>query len=249
MRQVVTKIRPASGFSHFLHLLYVVLLPLLLYVFVRINLAPLAVGLIVLSKWRMFAVRPRHWIANIRVNSVDIIMGISVVIFMTQTSTSLWQLIWAVAYALWLLLIKPGTSTFAVSAQALLAQTAGLMAVYLAWGGASLYILVLATWVICYSAAQHFFTNFDEQYTHFLSDLWGYFGAALAWVLGHWMLYYSIVAQPVLLLSVIGFGLAAMYYLESNDRLSTLLRRQFVFIMIAIIIVVLIFSDWGDKAI
>jgi hypothetical protein len=48
---------------------------------------------------------------------------------------------------------------------------------------------------------------------------------------------------------VLGFGLAAMYYLGERDKLSNLLRRQFVFIMIAIIVVVLVFSDWGDKAI
>ncbi|MCA9337164.1 hypothetical protein KC951_00455 [Candidatus Saccharibacteria bacterium] len=249
MKRAITKIRPASGFSHFLHLLFVVLLPLLIYVFVRINLAPLAVGLVFLSKWRMFAVRPRHWLANLRANSVDIMVGISIIIFMSQTTTTVFQLIWAAVYALWLLLIKPSTTLFGVSIQALIAQVAGLMAVYTAWGGSPLYVLVLATWVTCYVAARHFFTSFDEPYSRFLSDTWGYFGAALAWVLGHWLLYYNIVAQPALLLSVIGFGLAAMYYLENTDRLSSLLRRQFVFIMVAIIVVVLVFSDWGDKAI
>jgi len=31
--------------------------------------------------------------------------------------------------------------------------------------------------------------------------------------------------------------------------LTTLVRRQVVFIMLAIILIVLVFSDWGDKAV
>ena len=67
-------------------------------------------------------------------------------------------------------------------------------------------------------------------------------------MLSHWLLFYGFMAQQALLLGVIGFGLAALYYLEQTDKLSTLIRRQFIFIMIAIVIVVLVFSEWGDKA-
>jgi hypothetical protein len=41
--------------------------------------------------------------------------------------------------------------------------------------------------------------------------------------------------------------MAVIYYLDHHDRLSKGLRRQFVFIMLAIVLVVLTFSDWGDK--
>ncbi len=79
--------------------------------------------------------------------------------------------------------------------------------------------------------------------------MWGYSAAALVWLLGHWLLFYGFLAQPVLLLTVIGLGSASLYYLEETDRLSILLRRQVVFIMLAVIVVVLIFSDWGDKVV
>jgi hypothetical protein len=68
-------------------------------------------------------------------------------------------------------------------------------------------------------------------------------------LLGHWLLYYQFVAQPTLLLSAIGYGLAALYYFDHFQRLSLTLRRQFIFIMIAIVLVVLTFSDWGDKVV
>ncbi len=249
MKRVVTKLRPTSGFSHVLHLVLTILLPILLFVFIRINLTQIAIVIILLSKWRMFAVRPRHWLANLRANAVDLVVGASIIVFMSSTGSQLWQLIWAAVYASWLLLLKPSTSLLGVSVQAFVAQEFGLMAVFATWGDSSLASLILAVWVVCYVTAHHFFTSFDEPYTRFLSDMWAYFGASLAWLLGHWLLFYGIVAQPVLMLSVIGFGLAALYYLDHNDRLSKLLRRQFIFIMIAIIVVMLVLSDWGDKVV
>ncbi len=249
MKQAIKKLRPAGGFSHGLHLLFTILLPILVYVFVRINLVPAAVALILLSKWRVLAVRPRHWMAYIRANAVDITVGISIVIFMSQTGSMVWQLVWAAVYAVWLLLIKPGTSLWSISLQASLAQLFGLMALYLTWGGSATAVLVLGTWTVAYVAARHFFSAFDEPYTRFLSDTWAFFAASLAWILSHWLLFYGEVSQPTLLLTILGYGLGAMYYLQQNDKLSRLARRQFIFIMIAVVVVVLVFSDWGNKVV
>ncbi|MEK7603101.1 MAG: hypothetical protein AAB459_02575, partial [Patescibacteria group bacterium] len=98
--------------------------------------------------------------------------------------------------------------------------------------------------------ARHFLTSFDEEHASLFAHTWGYFAAALTWVLSHWLLFYGgFLAQPALLLSVIGFSLAALYYLDETDRLSSGLRRQFVFVMVAIVMVVMVFSDWGDKVV
>jgi hypothetical protein len=40
-----------------------------------------------------------------------------------------------------------------------------------------------------------------------------------------------------------------MYYLDEKDRLTSLVKRQIMFIMFAVVVVVLVFSDWGDKTI
>lgn len=240
---------PAKGFAHLVHLILTVMLPTLVFIFVRIHFVQIALTLVILSKWRMFAIRPRHWPANIRANAVDIIVGISAVLFMIHSGSQAFQLVWAVAYGIWLLYLKPGSGTFMVSLQAVLAQLVGLMALFLHFNDAPTAVLVILAWTICYSSARHFFTNFDEPLTGMFSYMWGYFGASLVWLLSHWLLFYGVLAQPTLLLSVLGFGLAALYYLEQTDRLSILIRRQFVFVMIAIIIIVLAFSDWGDKAV
>lgn len=247
MRRLAAKIKPASGFSYFFHILLTTLLPAVVFVFIRLGFTELAVALILLSKWRMFAVKPRHWPANIRANAVDMIVGLSLVIFMIHSGSQMMQLVWAVLYGLWLVVLKPMSKNLGVSAQAFVALGVGLTALFLNFGSAPLYALVVATWLICYSVARHFFTSYDEPLTRFLSNIWAFFGASLVWILGHWLLFYGVIAQPTLIISVIGFSLAGVYYLEQSDRLSILLRRQLVFVMIAIIIIVLAFSDWGDK--
>lgn len=237
-------LKPKSGFPHILHLVLTALLPALIFVLVRMQLVPLAAFAILLSKWRMLAVRPRHWLANIRANAVDIMFGLSVVIFMSHTNSPGWQLAWAVVYGLWLVLLKPGNSVLKVTLQACVVQFFALSALFLQWESAPIIGLVIAAWLVSYLIARHFFSSFDEPHASLYSNTWGYFSAALVWLLSHWLLFYGVIAQPTLLLTVIGYGLATLYYFDQTDRLNVATRRQFVFIMTAVIMVVLVFSDW-----
>jgi hypothetical protein len=241
MANALARIKPRSGFANLVHIILVALLPALIFIMVRIDLEEFALALILLSKWRMLAVRPRHWPANVRANAIDLIVGISTLIFMTHSPSMALQLLWVLSYAGWLLFLKPRSDLLSVSLQAVVGQFVGLVAIFLSWSDASLFVLVVTTWLVCYSAARHFFVSFEEPYTSLFSHAWGYFAAALIWVLGHWLLFYGVIAQPTLLLTVIGYGLATLYYLDQKDRLSLLMRRQFLFIMVAIVTVVLIF--------
>jgi hypothetical protein len=247
MRPLIAKIKPVRGTSAFLHYVLVCVFPVLVFLLVRRDFVPLAALLIILSKWRMFAVRPRFWLANIRANAIDIIFGIAIMTYMTQTGSLFWQIIWVVVYELWLVVLKPRSGLLSTSAQALVGFFAGLMALYLALGAASAYQLVLATGLLCYLAARHFFDSFDEPYARLLAYTWGYFGAALAWLLSHWLLFYGPVSQVTVLLVSIGVGLAALYYFDHFDRLTPTLRRQCLFVMSAVIILVLALSNWGNK--
>jgi hypothetical protein len=247
MKVIPGKIKPTKGYAHVFHIFLSALMPALVFVFVRLRFPQGAVAVVLITKWRMFAVRPRFWPAIVRANAVDIIVGLSTVVFMTHSHAASLQLVWAGLYMIWQIWIKPGRSTLSVAMQALIGQVYGLMALFIGWPTAPLVVLVIGTWGVCYLAARHFLTSFDEPYVVLYSHTWGYFAAALAWLSVHWLLFYSVIAQPTLLLTVIGFGLGSLYYLQETDRLSVLLRRQIVFIMIAVIVVVLVFSDWGDK--
>lgn len=249
MKKVLQSLKPKRGVAHVLHIGFNVVLPVLIYVFIRIDIVPLALALVIMSKWRMFAVKPRHWPANIRANGVDLLVGVAIVIFMANSGTQLWQVIWAGVYALWLLFIKPRSDVISVSIQALIGQFAGLSALLLAFGDASLAWLVLGVWAIAYVAARHFLTSFDEPLSRMFAHIWAFYAAALAWILGHWLLFYGSIAQLTLLLTITGFGLATLYYLDETDKLSAFYRRQILFIVITVISIVILLADWQDKTI
>lgn len=241
------KVKPAKGYAHVFHVLLSAAFPVLLYALVRTGFAQVAISVVLISKWRMFAVRPRFWPAIIRANAVDILVTVSTVIFMNQTQSTWLQIFWMTLLVGWQIIIKPSRSTFGVSAQALIGQTYALVALYIAWPAAPLLLLVPSVWAVCYLSARHFLTSFDESHAPLYAHVWGYFAGSLAWVTAHWLLYYNVIAQPALILTVLAFGFGGLYYLQENDKLSDYLRRQIILIMIAIVVVIFVFSDWGSK--
>lgn len=244
MRSLPARIKPTKGFSHLFYVGLNALLPILAYILVRIDFVGLAILLVVLSKWRIFAVRPRYWIANIIQNGVDIMVAVSLIIFMASTSVVWWQLIWTLSYGAWLIWLKPRYDVLSVSAQAMIAQLLGLSVLYLKFGDSSVVGLVAGTWLVTYLAARHYLTSFEESHSPLLAHIWAYFSASLAFVLGHWLLFYGTIAQIIVILTTIGYGLAALYYLDATDRLSQSLQKQLTGIMLAILLIIIIFSNW-----
>lgn len=244
MLSLPAKIKPAKGFSHILYLGLNVLLPILAYILVRIDFVGLAILLVLLSKWRMFAVRPRYWIANIIQNGVDIMVAVSLIIFMASTSVIWWQLLWTLLYGGWLLWLKPRFDVLSVSAQAMVGQLLGLSVLYIKFGDSSIVGLVAGTWLVTYLAARHYLTSFEESHSALLAHIWAYFSASLAFVLAHWLLFYGSIAQIIVILTTIGYGLAALYYLDATDRLSKTLQKQLAGIMLAILLIIVVFSNW-----
>lgn len=243
------KFKPAKGFSNVIHVTLIALLPILAYVLVRINFVSVAILLVLISKWRIVAVRPRYWMANIIANGVDIVVGVSFIIFMSNTSVTWWQLFWTALYIGWLVWLKPRSDVLSVSAQAMIGQLLGLAVIYLKFGDAPLATLVAGTWGVTYLAARHFLTSFEEPHTPLLAHVWAYFSASLAFVLGHWLLFYGTIAQIIVILTVVGYCLAALYYIDATERLNASLQRQMLGIMTAILIIVLVLSDWTGSTV
>lgn len=249
VRLASNRLKPKKGFAHVLHILTTGLIPVLVYVLIRIHFVQLAVLVVLLSKWRMLAVKPRFWPANIRANAVDLIIGLATIVFMTRSNSASLQIVFTLLYMFWQVILKPNRSVIGVSLQALAGQIYGLTALFIAWPDAPTVVLILGGWAVCYLAARHFFTSYDEPYASLYSHTWGYFAAALLWLSSHWLIFYSVVAQPALLLTAIGVAMASLYYLEETDKLSAFFRREIVFMMILVVLIVLVASDWGDKAI
>lgn len=245
MRPLLHRIKPASGVAPLLHVGFRIALPIALFILTASSIGiwlPLLV--VFLSKWRIFAVRPRFWPANLRANAVDIMVGVSVVVFMDQTDSIGLRLLWAALFTVWLLFIKPRSGIFYISLQAGIGQFVALMALFLAWSDGPVIGLLLAVGLICYLSARHFFDSYSEPYAKMLSYLWGYFGAALIWVLSHMLVIYpkdeGLIAQPTLFLSVIGYTLGAVYYLEHFDKLSLTVKRELLYLCIGAVLILVV---------
>lgn len=231
----------------FLHILLIAVLPVLLYVLVRLEFVAIALAVVLLSKWRMLSVKIRHWPANIRSNAVDILVGLSFVIIISITDRQVLQFAWTVGYMGWLFFIKPRSTPMWVGVQALIAQTLSLAAVFLVWNESSETTLTFSVWAVTYLCARHFLGAFDEVMARGTAYVWSFFCASLTWLTSHWLLYYGVISQPALIITVIGYGMAAMYYLQHTERLKKGVRRQFVLMMVAFVLFILVFSDWsGD---
>jgi hypothetical protein len=248
VKYLVTKLRPGKGFAHFFHLALIALVPLFVWFFIRLDLVGVAFTVLLLSKWRIFALHPRHWVVNIRSNAVDLIAGLSFIVFIAQSNNIWLQVLWVVLYEVWLLFIKSGTTPSLVSSQALLAQTLGSISLFLAFKGADLALYVIGFWLIAYFSARHFFAIFDELHGSLIASIWAFFAASIMWVLGHWLIFFGPIAQPALLLTVLGFCLSGLYYLDKYKKLHQTIKRQLIAMMLAIVFVIVVFSDWGDKA-
>lgn len=244
MKLKVPRIKPASKTSSALHVVLNLLIVVMMLFSVRQGFAMIGSGILLLSKWRMFAVKPRHWLAHMRANLVDIAVGLAVITFWNTTANLLTQLLLAIAYLGWLLWLKPKSSHFWVLIQALLAQTVALIALYSGYGRWPVLILVILSWLIGYACARHFFSNYEEPNVRILAHIWGIFMAEMAWWMSHWTLYYGFLPQIALVSSVISYTFAAGYYVHKTRGLKPSLRNQFIIIAIVLLAVIVLFSQW-----
>lgn len=189
------------------------------------HLTSLAIILVILSKWRIFAVQPRFWIPNIKANLVDLVVGVSSVGLMHQAQESSAAYIWIAAYAIWLLFIKPRSSDFWVGAQAFTAQTLGLIMLLGSFELVQHGVIVSAlAWVVAWSAARHYFSNFDEPHYKSLSLVWGFLVLQTVWFALHWLQYYEalglLIAAVAIFLSIISATISSIYYAYKHERLT-----------------------------
>lgn len=244
--QLLPRIKPGSRSSTVLHGLFNTAVVLVIFALTvpPINLPAVAVTVFLISKWRMFAVKPRHWLANLRANFVDISVGLSYIIFINGTDSAFSRLLLTLSYIFWVLIIKPGSTSIMVGVQAMLAQFVAMVALFSKFSGASITILVIATWLVCYSVARHFFSSFEEPNGRVMAHVWGIFGGELAWVLSHWTLAYGPLPQIAILLTVIGYSFAVSYYMRSASGLKNSQKNQFIIITAIVVLIIALLSQW-----
>jgi len=149
--------------------------------------------IVLVSKWRALAVRPRFWFANLIANMVDITVSISVVGLLYAAAGSFWlQCIITALYIGWLLFIKPRSRRSYVAIQAGLAVFLGITALSIVSFSWDSIFFVAAMWVLGYSATRHVLGSYDEPHTTLYSLIAGFVFAELGWIGFHWLVAYPL---------------------------------------------------------
>lgn len=175
--------------------------------------------LVVLSKWRIFAVRARYIFPNLKANLVDLIVGLSIVLITYALGSILTpaHFVLAAAYSIWLIFIKPGSSNFMVNLQALMAVFLGSTAVTLLFATINPALIVACEFIIGYAAARHIITGSDETRYRFLALSAALLTAEISLLLATWLIRYSfgptgiIIPQSAIILTLFHFALISLY--------------------------------------
>lgn len=232
------------------HLLLSIAVPLAVLLFVRLELAALAVGIVLASKWRIIAVQPRHWLANFRTNSPDLIVNFSFVILLMRAETIATNLVLIGLYIIWLVWLKPQSREIYVGLQALVTHFIGLTALFWLADSLNEVLVVLAAWLIALSASRHFLSHFEEPLLRIISYTWALFVAQVIWLANRWLVIYPlsddvVMPQAAVLVTLIGYILGTLYLLSQKGVLKRSITRNYVVLGCVIIGLVMYMTDWS----
>ena len=201
-----------------------------------------AILLVVLSKWRVIAVRPRYWWANFLSSLPDLIFGIGLAViswgcsqlgreYLTMgeqlpLSVTTVQIVIAIIYALWLVSIKPKHSEVMIGFQALASQVVGFTAVFTVSGGLPLLAVMMLSFAVAFSSARQAIGMFEERDQDLLSTVWGLLAMELAFVSWHWSVSYQLtplirIPQIAIISAVISVIAFRVYRAWQDDRQVT----------------------------
>ena len=211
-------------------LLHVILNLLLAIVSIGATLATgnclIGLILVVVSKWRVFAVNHRYWLLNLRSSLVDFIVGFSFVLLAYCAGSTLLpvHLVLMAGYAVWLIFIKPRSSAIFTIIQAIIAILLGITTatIFAAIGDSS--ILVISAFIIGFAASHHVLIQGEDRDATFISLIFGLFFSEIAWLSHSWLIIYTIgstgicLSQLSLILSVLAFA-----YFEVQEAIA---KRQ-----------------------
>ena len=242
--------------------LYVLLnIALVIALFLLINVSGhvwLAMLLVLLSKWRVLAVRARYWRANILANLVDIVVGFGLVGLMylassAESSLVLWlQAAIAVFYALWLTVIKPLSGKRAVLVQALIGLIVGVWAVMALSYVIPLPAVVVLLFIVGYGSARHALTVHEEEQLSFLSLVFGLLVAEISWVMYHWNIGYGLtvfgdlmIPQAVIFIALGAFTIERMYVAIRKGSVGFEQFVPVIFTCAVVAVLLVLFSSVG----
>ncbi len=176
--------------------------------------------LVLISKWRMFAVQPRYWWVNIKSNIVDLVVGCSLVLLAYYSGNTLLLIhfILSAIYVAWLIIIKPLSSEGATLVQALIAIFLGSSTVSIMCASTSSLLAVALSFIVGYGASRHVLIQNEEEGDGGLTALvCGLVFSEITWLCHSWMIVYTFgttgirIPQLAIILSLLAFAFHRVY--------------------------------------
>lgn len=210
--------------------------------------------LVLLSKWRVFAVRGRYLWLNIKSNLVDMIVGVSVVLLVYYAGASLMpvDILLAIFYCAWLLFIKPMSSEKATLVQSLIAVFLGMSAAAIMAASLDAIVIVLVAFLVGYAASRHVLVQSSDKDFTLTTLVCGLVFAEVTWLCQSWMIIYTFgnsgirIPQVAIILTIFAFvynyARQAMIKYQDDFRFKHILGPV-VFGVILVGIIVLWFSN------
>ncbi|MCL2451913.1 hypothetical protein FWD20_03550 [Candidatus Saccharibacteria bacterium] len=185
-----------------------------------------ALVLILVAKWRVIAVRPRYWWANVLSNLPDTLLGLGVVVLMWLSGAWQVQVALAVLYALWLIVLKPQHKRRWVMVQAGASQFVALAALFAVSHLLPAWAVIGLVFIIGFAVARQVLTQYDEKAANFVAFIWGMLLAQLSFVAWHWVIAYQItptlkVAQFAIIATILSFVAGRSYMAWRDDKQIT----------------------------
>lgn len=214
----------------------------------------LGVLLVLMSKWRIFAVRARYLWLNIKSNLVDLIVGLSVVFLAYSAGPEfvLVDFILMAFYSVWLLFIKPWSTEIGTMTQSLIAVFMGMSASALMTANLNVIVLVLLAFLVGYSASRHILVQSSDKDFTLTTLVCGLIFAEIAWLCYAWSIMYSFgatgirVPQIAIILTIFAFvynyARRAMIKYQDDFRLRQIVGPV-IFSVVLVCIIVLWFSN------
>jgi hypothetical protein len=214
----------------------------------------LGILLVVVSKWRIFAVRKRYLWLNIKSNLVDLIVGLSVVLLSYYAGSALLPIhfVLMVVYVIWLLIIKPMSSESATMAQSLIAVFLGISATTIMSASVHQVLAVFLAFLVGYAASRHVLSQTSDRDYTLTTLVCGLIFAEVAWLCSSWSIMYSFgetgikIPQVAIILTVFAFvynyARQAMVRYQNDFRFRNIIGPV-LFGVILVGIIVLFFSN------
>lgn len=249
--------RRRSFLSSLAHILLNILLVVTIWSSIYItNSLIVAIVLIFVSKWRVFAVRPRFWLANVKSNSVDLIvcLGLAILIWAAGSQQLIAQGIISLVYVLWLIVLKPQSKDIFIRSQAISAVFIGFFALFSISYTWPLIAIVACAMIIGYSSMRHVLSSDENKNLELFSLIWGLIMAELAWLFSHWVVGYSFgvptlaVPQVAIIASILSFLVFSFYYSYKKDGKLTFQEVivPTVFSIVVCLILMIFFSMFSE---